>query len=176
MNGDISIRKAGPADLSALFTICRLAYTENFANHWNDDGLEWYLNAVYSREGIRTDLQNDDIAYFIASINGGEDLGFMKLNLRSNLPHLPPEEGAEIEKLYFRPQHHGKGIGKKLVELAIEKVKSQNKKVLWLGVIDTNEAAIGFYKKMGFDLHSKTILDVPYFKDELRGMWRMSLR
>jgi len=42
-------------------------------------------------------------------------------------------------------------------------------------VIDKNTSAIEFYKKMGFEICGKTALDIPYFKDELKGMWRMKL-
>tara|TARA_B100000809_G_C14980294_1_gene474259 strand:+ start:259 stop:417 length:159 start_codon:yes stop_codon:yes gene_type:complete len=45
--------------------------------------------------------------------------------------------------------------------------------VFFLSVIDTNKTAIAFYEKLGFKFHSKTILDVPYFKKELKGMHRM---
>ena len=174
MSDEVTIRRAGPNDLQSLFSICRQAYTENFAHHWNEGGLEWYLDSVYSLKGIQSDLQKIDVAYFIASIKS-EDAGFMKLNLRSNLPGLSPAEGMEIEKLYFRPQHQGKSIGKKLINVALETAIAHKKNVLWLGVIDTNEQAIGFYKKMGFAFHSKTTMDIHYFKDELKGMWRMSL-
>lgn len=40
-------------------------------------------------------------------------------------------------------------------------------------MIDTNTRVIEFYKKIGFEMCDKTVLDIPYFKEELKGMWRM---
>jgi diamine N-acetyltransferase len=48
-------------------------------------------------------------------------------------------------------------------------------KTLFLCVIDTNTNAIAFYKKLGFTRHGTTRLDLSYFKEELKGMYRMVL-
>jgi ribosomal protein S18 acetylase RimI-like enzyme len=47
--------------------------------------------------------------------------------------------------------------------------------LIWLAVMDTNTSAITFYENIGFTFFDKTRLELPYFKDELRGMWRMIL-
>ncbi len=46
---------------------------------------------------------------------------------------------------------------------------------MYLCVIDTNRNAIAFYEKLGFVYHSKTRLEEPFFKEELKGMDRMVL-
>lgn len=46
---------------------------------------------------------------------------------------------------------------------------------IFLCVIDTNTAAMAFYEKLGFQYHSKTRLETPSFKEQLRGMHRMIL-
>ena len=65
------------------------------------------------------------------------------------------------------------GIGKLTVDEILKKAKEFGKKILFLCVLDTNKDAITFYEKLGFKFHSKTILDIPYFKDELKDMNRM---
>ena len=169
---EIDIKKCTISDDSLLFSICRTTYSENFAHHWNEGGLEWYLDKVYSLEGIRVELSNPHIAYFIAAINN-EAVGFMKLNLNSIFQN--DHVGMEIEKIYTRPSHHGKGIGNALMKVALDLAKSEKRKFVWLGVIDTNSDAIRFYKKFGFKIQDKIKLDLPYFKEELKGMWRMKL-
>lgn len=170
----ITIRKADPADLPLVFTTCRQSYSENFSHHWNEGGLEWYLEKVYSMDGIASELSGTEINYILAFVNENP-VGFMKLNLQSNLPGQPPEQGLEIEKLYFKPAYQGKGIGKKLISMAFALAKKLGKKTIWLGVIDCNESAIQFYKKAGFVFRNKIKLDLPYFKEELKGMWLMAL-
>ncbi len=174
MKGIVRIEKAELKDLPVLYSISRNSYIENFAHHWNEGGLEWYLDKVYGRKLIESELSGSTSNYFIAYSNN-EPVGFMKLNMSSNLPTYTPEDGVEISKLYFMPAHQGKGIGKQLVSLAFEIAKKLNKKTMWLGVIDTNDKAIEFYTKMGFRLHDKFRLNIPFFKEERKGMWRMAL-
>jgi ribosomal protein S18 acetylase RimI-like enzyme len=65
------------------------------------------------------------------------------------------------------------GVGKMALKDIIGKIENKGKKSLFLCVIDTNDSAIAFYENLGFKFHSKTILDIPYFKKELKGMIRM---
>src|SRR6478736_1010769 len=174
MTEPLRIEKAQPSDLLTLYSICRQSYSENFSNHWNEGGLEWYLEKTYGKRIIEFELSGTTVNYYIAFLND-EPVGFMKLDLCSNVPGQVPEEGMEISKLYFLPIHQGKGIGKKLISIAFELAKKLKKKTVWLGVIDTNDSAIQFYTRMGFHLQEKTRLDIPYFKEELKGMWRMAL-
>lgn len=174
-NDSVIIKKANSSDLELLFRVSRQSYSENFAHHWNDGGLDWYLDKEYGIEGIKSDLINPDINYFIAFFHE-EPAGFMKLQLNSTLANHSSTSGMEVEKLYFKPQYQRKGIGKKLLSVALVLGQKLKKEIIWLGVIDTNEKAIEFYKKIGFEIHDKTALDIPYFKEELKGMWRMIFR
>ncbi len=169
---DISVRVATPEDLEVLFETCRTAYSENFASHWNPGGLEWYLEKVYSFEGIKSDLQNPDIRYFLAFVEG-KPAGFMKLKLNSHFDGNP-NPALEIEKIYFRIAYQRLGLGERMINDACRFAVREKKKIIWLGVIDTNLPAFAFYKKLGFHEVDKVHLDMPYFKDELRGMWRMT--
>jgi ribosomal protein S18 acetylase RimI-like enzyme len=171
----VQVKKADVNDLWLLCSICRLSYSENFAGHWNEGGLSWYLENVYGLEAMRSDLVNPDINYFVAYVDH-EPAGFMKLKLHSSLGKQSERSDLEIEKLYFRLPFQGKGIGRKLMSMALEIARTLDKTIVWLGVIDTNDRAIEFYKQMGFTFYDKVKLDVPYFKDELRGMWRMTLQ
>jgi len=170
----ISIRKADSNELELLYATCRQCYSENFADQWESGGLEYYLDLVYGLEPIRSDLSNPNINYFLAIIND-EPIGFLKLHLNSNLPNHPLDEGMEIEKIYFLRKHKGKGFGKQLIKVALDMANQLDKKIIWLTALDSNISSIAFYQKLGFKYHSPTRVDFPYFKDELRGMWRMLL-
>lgn len=56
----------------------------------------------------------------------------------------------EVERIYIRNRYQGQGLGKHLMNKAIERATAQNKQSIWLGVWEKNEAAIGFYQKAGF--------------------------
>lgn len=58
-------------------------------------------------------------------------------------------ESLEIERIYIKQDYQKHGLGKYLVNKAIEIAMEQNKKKIWLGVWEKNENAIAFYKRWG---------------------------
>ena len=60
------------------------------------------------------------------------------------------EEALEIERIYIRKKFQRNGLGKFLLNKAIDIAKNQDKKIIWLGVWENNKNAIEFYKKSGF--------------------------
>ncbi|WP_289127962.1 GNAT family N-acetyltransferase [uncultured Clostridium sp.] len=60
----------------------------------------------------------------------------------------------KIEMLFVNNESRGKGIGKKLVEHAIEELN-----VIYVDVNEENPQAVGFYKHMGFEVFKKSKFD-----------------
>jgi len=170
----ISIRRANEKDAQLLYSVCRQSYIQSFADHWVEGGLAWYLEKVYGMDVLQSDLKNADINYFI-SYYEGEPVGFMKVKLNSPLSTKISGKHLEIEKLYFLEEYKRRGLGKRMIDSVKQMAKDHGIKVIWLAVIDSNISALAFYENSGFKFFDKTRLEIPYFKDELRGMWRMLL-
>ena len=169
----VDIRLMQPEDLDTLYKISRDAYSFNFGHHWEEGGLAEYMDKVFSRELLAAELAAPAIHYYVAFVDQ-EPVAFMKLNLHSNLPGANPEKGIELDKLYILPDHKGSGIGRRFVELAFRVAAATGKETFWLAVIDTNTAAMAFYEKAGFRRHSTMRVGYPKFREELKGMWRMT--
>jgi ribosomal protein S18 acetylase RimI-like enzyme len=170
----ISIRQADEKDVSLLYSVCRQSYIQSFTDHWVEGGLTWYLEKVYGMDVLERDLKNPDINYFI-SYYDDVPAGFMKVKLNSPLSLHVSGNHLEIEKLYFLEKYKRKGLGKRMITSVRELADKLGTDLIWLAVIDKNASAITFYENNGFRFFDKTRLEIPYFKDELRGMWRMIL-
>lgn len=170
----MQLEKVTPEEIDELQAICIEAYTKNFAHHWNGDGLNIYLEAQFNKQRIKRDINNPTLNYYFIKVNN-QPVGFIKLNLNVSFDNYAPNEVAELEKMYVLPKMKGQGIGKKVLMEIIQQVKGLEKQVFFLCVIDTNTPAIKFYEKLGFQYHSKTRLEVPLFKEELKGMHRMCI-
>jgi ribosomal protein S18 acetylase RimI-like enzyme len=168
----ITTRLMRPADLHTLRSICIDAYSQNFGHHWTEGGLAEYLDKVFAADGMARELADPQIRYYVAFM-ADEPVAFMKLNLYSNLPGAPQENGIELDKLYILPDCKGQKIGARMMELAFGVAEMTGKDSFWLAVIDTNAPAIAFYEKYGFRFHSTTRVSYPKFREELKGMWRM---
>jgi diamine N-acetyltransferase len=170
----ISVRRADEKDVQLLYVVCRQSYIQSFADHWVEGGLAWYLDKVYGMDVLQSELKNADINYFI-SYYEGVPAGFMKVKLNSPLSTQIRGNHLEIEKLYFLEKYKRKGLGKRMIARVRQMAEDLGANVIWLAVIDSNLSAITFYENIGFRFFDKTRLEIPYFKDELRGMWRMLL-
>ena len=170
----MQLEKVAPSKIDKLQAICIEAYSKNFAHHWNGNGLEIYLENQFNTKRIARDLDNPTLNYYFIKVKE-KPIGFIKLNLKVAFDNYAATEVAELEKMYVLPEMKGQGVGKKALSAIIQQLKDIGKKVFFLCVIDTNTSAIKFYEKLDFQYHSKTRLEVPLFKEELKGMHRMSM-
>ncbi len=67
--------------------------------------------------------------------------------------HLCIEDGV-LEMLFIAPEQRGKGLGKALLSLGIEKYG-----VKQLTVNEQNPHAKGFYEHLGFEVYKRTDMD-----------------
>ena len=56
-------------------------------------------------------------------------------------------EGAEVGALFIHPEWRGQGIGRRLLTYAVETLGATE-----LDVNEQNDQAVGFYRRMGFDV------------------------
>lgn len=125
-----------------------------YANEDNARLVDIWLAAVRATHHFLTE---DDIQFFLPRLRDlhipalevhvaeGEDgqlLGFAGL------------DGANLEMLFIDPIHHGRGIGKKLVDHAVA-LKGRLK----VDVNEQNPGALAFYLKCGFTQIGRSELD-----------------
>ena len=63
-------------------------------------------------------------------------------------------DGAHLEALFIDPDHHGEGLGKALLQSAIDRHET-----ITTDVNEANSQALGFYKRMGFQATGRSDLD-----------------
>ena len=64
--------------------------------------------------------------------------------------HRVDDETCELRKMYLLPAFRGKGIGKFILEFALQKAKELGYKRITLETASALKEAIGLYKKYGF--------------------------
>ena len=57
---------------------------------------------------------------------------------------------AELSKIYVRESHHGTGVARGLMDIAITEAADSGAGSVWLGVNQQNIRANRFYEKQGF--------------------------
>ncbi len=92
---------------------------------------------------------------FLAAFADDKLLGYTKLKESKNPPELGDAKAIEIARIYTSQATIGRGIGKALMQKAIDTAKESGKEIIWLGVWEHNTRAIEFYKKWGFEKFSE---------------------
>ncbi len=132
----MNIRKATKKDLSR---IAEIYVFNNRVNYWpifKDDGFSFGELQVVTM--VDNYFGKDEILKDILVYDDGLIKGFIQMN------------GTEIFKIYVDTFFQSEGIGKDLIEYAINEYNADN---LW--ALEKNERAISFYKKHGFNLSGK---------------------
>jgi len=109
---------------------------------------------MYSDKSLQEQMEMDNHHYFLAKEND-KFLGYMSIQ------HNCENTGkTKIHKIYILPDMQKKGIGKLLLNTAINETKMQNESAVYLNVNKYNENAIKFYQKTGFFLAKEEVIDI----------------
>src|SRR5688500_2286367 len=96
----MEIKKAGLDELTALQAIGKNSYLPHYAHLWKEGGIEWYLQRCFGTEVLQSELEDQNIEYYIAAIDN-RSVGILKLVLQKPLPDSDIENALYLEKIYF---------------------------------------------------------------------------
>ncbi len=145
----IEIRKIQANEAVELQNIAKQTFKETFSSENSTENLEQYLENSFTLQKVESEINNPDSAFYFAT----EDkhiTAYLKINLEDAQTEIRTKNTMELERIYVLKNHQGKGIGKLLLQKAIELAKQNKVNFLWLGVWEKNHSAISFYEKHGF--------------------------
>ncbi|WP_448583355.1 N-acetyltransferase family protein [Thermocrinis sp.] len=158
----VSIEKASSEDIEELARIYLEGYKglEEYAYTHMEDVIA-YLNWLFRR----------DVAGIFVAVADGKKIGF----IASDGNWYSKREGkvvGAIHELVVLPEYRGLGVGKKLLDRAIQYFKERGLDTVELWVGDENVSALEFYKKYGFkekDRFNYWVRMTRSIKDEVGG-------
>ena len=134
------IRPIQATDNPAIAQIIRTTLKEFGANH---PGTVYFDAATDSLSEL---FQTKNSFYFIAEENG-QIIGGAGIYPTDGLPH----DTCELVKMYLSPSARGKGLGRKLITLCIEKAKVLGFKKMYLETMPELKQALAVYARFGFE-------------------------
>lgn len=164
----LNIKRIFAADALLLSKVAIEAYSDHYLHLWYDNG-EWYIKKYFSPETLLKELNEENAHFYIAYLNESP-AGFIKLNINAPVEGMRDKDALELQRIYLNKKAAGKGVGSKLVTLALTIAKENRKDLVWLKAMDSSKRAIDFYKKMGFQISGTHHLKHPLMKEGLRGM------
>ena len=144
------IRSLALADVDELRQLLRECWLDTYTGILPESVIRTAIDSWQSRESLLRRLGSPR-AYFAGYIVDGKLVGMVSAG-------RVDQDALKIYQLYVHPNHQRMGIGRLLMDAAIEHFVGVGKVVL--EVEEGNRKGILFYKKYGFDYPSKTRVKV----------------
>lgn len=145
----INIKKCTLEDSHQLQEISYETFNETFKDQNSPENMKAYLESAFNLNQLEKELSNNSSEFFFVYFEN-EVAGYLKINTNDAQSEEMGDESLEIERIYIKNKFQKHGLGKYLLNQAIEMAMQRQKKNIWLGVWEKNENAIAFYQKMGF--------------------------
>ena len=133
---ETEVRAAGPGDAEA---VARLLHD------FNTEFGEPTPGVTVLAQRARSMLAADEMTVLLA---GKPPAGLAELRFRPSI--WTGELDAYLEELYVVPQRRGRGIGRALLDAAMEAARRRGAAHIDLGTSEDDTAAIGLYERCGF--------------------------
>ncbi len=165
----IMIRPARSDDAAALAALkletFRETFLDGFAIPYPRDDLAVFERASYSVESVTAELADPAKMTWVAERDGAL-LGYAHVG-PCKLPHPEREAGAgELYQLYLRNDAQGLGLGKRLLNTALDHLTHTCPGPIWLGVWSGNLKAQAIYHANGFEKVGDYQFPVGAWRDE----------
>jgi ribosomal protein S18 acetylase RimI-like enzyme len=102
------------------------------------------------RRRLYQELLAKDGTYALIAERDGAPIGYAMVSLSRPSMTWTIDHSANLETLAVLPEARGAGVGTQLVEAVKDRMRAAGVTHLALGVVATNDAAIRFYRRHGF--------------------------
>lgn len=143
------MKKCTLEDVRNLQTISTETFRETFQEQNSPEHLNAYLERAYNLDQLTQEIANPSSQFYFVYFNQ-ELAGYLKVNTNEAQSETMDGDSLEVERIYVKRKFQKHGLGKHLMNKAMEIAMEQQKKKIWLGVWEDNENAIAFYQKKGF--------------------------
>lgn len=144
------LRQCGPGDEQMLSLVGGASFLEAFADVLDAPDILAHFHKNHSPEMYEKYMAMPTGRVTVAEIPPGNvPVGYI-ICCEPDFPIETLPSDYELRRIYLLHRFQGLGIGKALMDRAIEYTRELGRKRLILGVYGKNHAAIRFYEKAGF--------------------------
>ena len=145
------LRLATPDDAAALADLARRAVSAKFEHLYKPEDFATFMEAAHSDAKAAKELADPGMRIAVIEENGAL-VAFCKLVLQSTLPagHSDARRPLELKQLYTDPARMGGGLGRRLMDWAVEEAAREGADEIQLTVYSENFEAQRFYHRYGF--------------------------
>lgn len=144
----INIKKCTLEDSRELQEISYETFNETFKHQNSPENMNAYLERAFNLKQLEKELSNISSQFFFIYFNN-EIAGYLKVNTNDAQSEEMCDESLEIERIYIKNKFQKHGLGKYLLNKAVEIAMERNKRNIWLGVWEKMKMLMLFIRKWG---------------------------
>ncbi len=145
-------RRLSVSDVEELRELLRICWLDTYTGILPESAIRTAISVWQSKESLLRELQNPRGYY------AGHFVDRILVGMVSAGKITP--DTLKIFQLYVHPGHQRKGVGKRLMDAAINHFSTDPLRKVVLEVEEGNQKGISFYRKYGFAYPSKTVTKV----------------
>lgn len=146
---NITLRRCTLEDAETLRDLSMITYYETFAHKNTAENMDAYLRTAYDIRKLRSELVTPHSEFYFLYADG-QLAGYMKLNEVPAQSDINDPNSLEVQRIYVCGRFQGMGLGRFLLNTALQTAADRGKQYVWLGAWENNEKALRFYHRMGF--------------------------
>lgn len=132
--------------------IAQITWPITYREILSAEQLDYMFEWMYNLETLQNQVEDGQLFYVLKE--NEKPLGFIGLELFTT-----EKNELKIQKIYVLPDAQGKGVGRKLIEKAVEIAQEKGIENVILNVNRFNKA-VSFYQKLGFKISSEVNIDI----------------
>jgi Acetyltransferases len=138
-----SIKSSKSDQIHIIRDLASKIWKETYKEILSKEQLDYMFDMMYSEESLKRQIVDEGQLFFIAEADG-VPVGYISIE--------PREEHVFVfQKVYTVSEMHGKGLGRFMIEKAIEYLKSIYHSPFNIELfVNRENPAVGFYKHLGF--------------------------
>jgi ribosomal protein S18 acetylase RimI-like enzyme len=146
----LKLQKISAEEIPSVRKLAKEIWNEHYIKILSQAQIDYMLDLFYSKAKIKSELE-EGIVWEIL-IENEKPIGYLVCKIES--------EKVYISKIYLKVETRGKGLGKILLNRAVEIAKENNKKSIYLNVNKLNSDSIAFYKRNGFQKIDEGVFEI----------------
>ena len=145
------IRRAVASDAPSLAVLAERTFRDAFGARNSPENMDLHCARVFGSDIQQREIEDPGLITTIAEAES-HMIGFSQLRLASAHASVAAERPAELKRLYVVAASHGRGVGRDLLQDALDTAAREGCDWLWLGVWEHNPKAMTFYRKFGLEV------------------------
>lgn len=146
----IAVRAADARDVHQLARLGTDVFVATYGDTAAPDDIGPHVDKHFSEAAIAHALSRDTVEYLLA-VTGEECCGFLKLVAGPVPERVPADSALEVQQLYVATARQRSGVGRMLMDAAVERARARDIAGLWLSVWSKADWATRFYEGYGFE-------------------------